>query len=169
MSAFDNFVAMKVLYMLVTPFEKTEAFKLGVIDKQGDVLIKFKDQTSEQKKTFTYLDRMVFNIKKLIGKAPGGKSQLASIIAGLYLIKEKHEERLSDATLEKHFNELIEKIQNVVLVEEQIMIEKFFELMKEEDGAPANVTGSAVSTDIPVVKKKTALIKRKVKVNGDTT
>jgi hypothetical protein len=151
---FDNFMALRVLYMLVTPFEKTQAFKLGVIDKEGVLLVKVKDQSFEQKESYTYLDRMVFNLKRLLAKVPGGKSVIGSMVAALYLIKEDN--RMSERELEIRFNEVLNKIteHNLTLVEEELAIEEFLTLISEDgEGAPpANVTGAAVSTDQPAIR-----------------
>ena len=38
--AIDLLITYRVIKMLVTPFEKTEAYKLGIIDKNGKVLRK---------------------------------------------------------------------------------------------------------------------------------
>ena len=40
--AIDLIITYRVVKMLVTPFEKTEAFKRGIIDADGKVLRKFK-------------------------------------------------------------------------------------------------------------------------------
>ena len=40
--AIDMIITYRVVKLLVTPFEKMEAFKRGIIDKDGKVLIKFK-------------------------------------------------------------------------------------------------------------------------------
>jgi len=42
----DNLLAFRILYMLVTPFEDTAAFKFGIIDKNGVPLKKMKDLTT---------------------------------------------------------------------------------------------------------------------------
>ena len=34
--AIDLFVTYRFIKLLVTPFEKTDAFKLGIIDKEGN-------------------------------------------------------------------------------------------------------------------------------------
>ncbi|MGA1048653.1 MAG: hypothetical protein ACO3UU_11635, partial [Minisyncoccia bacterium] len=47
--------------------------------------------------------RIVFNIKKIMGKVPGGKSKLASYAAALYLIKENYS--VSDKNLDKILRE----------------------------------------------------------------
>ena len=39
----DALVAYRVLKLLVTPFNKTKAFALGIIDEKGKVLIKSKE------------------------------------------------------------------------------------------------------------------------------
>ena len=85
----DLFYAFRFLKLLVTPFEKTKAFELGIIDKEGTVLKKAVDRTTtDEKSAFTVFHRLVFNLKKLIGKVPGGKSVVARYGAALFLIKE---------------------------------------------------------------------------------
>lgn len=166
-TTFDNFVALKVLYMLVTPFDKTQAFKLGVIDKDGKLLVKIKDQTFEQKEAYDYLDRLVFNLKRLLAKVPGGKSQLASVVAALYLVKENT--KMSEAQLERRFNEVLNKISDhgVTMVEEELAVEAFLKMYNEDGGVaaiPANVTGTAVSTDVPTIRPRK--VQRRAKPKG---
>tara|TARA_Y100001937_G_scaffold79123_1_gene107269 strand:- start:12994 stop:13596 length:603 start_codon:yes stop_codon:yes gene_type:complete len=85
----DLIYAFRFLKLLVTPFEKTKAFELGIIDKDGKVLKKKAERKTEaEQSAFTYFHRLVFNIKKLLGKIPGGKSVIARYGAALYLIKE---------------------------------------------------------------------------------
>ena len=86
----DLLYAYQFLRRLVMPFDKTDAFKLGIIDKNGINLIPRKDfTTDEQKNAYTYFDVMIFNLKKLLGKIPGGKTQLASFVASLLLLREE--------------------------------------------------------------------------------
>lgn len=147
----ENIVAFKILYMLVTPFEKTDAYKLGIIDANGKALKKSKDlKTSEEKDAYTQLDKMVFSLKRLIEKLPGGKSRLASIVAAYWLVKESYinKTNVTAAQLENTI-ELLES-SKITLVEEEIEIEKFLTMM--EDGAIANVSGAAVSTDKVAVR-----------------
>ena len=69
MSTLDNLLAFRILYMLVTPFEKTDAYKFGIIDKDGNALKKSKDlKTSKEKDSYTNLTRLVFSLKQ-IGRA----------------------------------------------------------------------------------------------------
>jgi len=86
----DFFYALRFLRLLTTPFAKTKAFELGILDKNGKVLKKAKDlKDNDEKSAYTVFHRLVFNIKRLLGKAPGGKSTLASYAAALFLIKEQ--------------------------------------------------------------------------------
>ena len=116
--AIDAFITFRFLKLLVTPFNKTEAFKFGIIDKDGKVLRKYKTlERIDERKAYTILHRLVFNIKRLIEKLPGGKSRLASYAAALFLIKEHvNEYHDSDGKLiEKEFykylkdNDLLEE------------------------------------------------------------
>jgi len=88
----DLFLVYQFIRRLATPFNKWKAYELGIIDDEGKVLIKRKDFTEKaQRKAWGVYDIMIANIKKLLGKVPGGKTRLASYAAALFLIKEyKH-------------------------------------------------------------------------------
>lgn len=149
----DNALAFRILYMLVTSFEDTSAYKLGIIDKQGKPLKKSKDlKTSAERDSYTNLDRLVFSLKKLLAKVPGGSSKLASLVAAYWLIKESYHKRT--VIKEQELMSLIDLIEEnkLTLVEEEILIEKFIELV--EDGTIANVAGAATSTDQATIKLK---------------
>ena len=98
----DTVYNMRFLTLLTTAWEDTNAFKLGLIDKEGKKLRK--PQTEEEKSAYNLFHRLVFNIKKLINKAPGGTSKIASYAAGLFLLKEHL--NLSDETLERLLDEM---------------------------------------------------------------
>ena len=77
---------------LVTPFEKTKAFELGIIDESGKIIKRRRDLlTMDEKEAYTLSETLICNIKKLMGKIPGGKSRIASYAAALYLIKEQQD------------------------------------------------------------------------------
>ena len=148
----DNVIAFRILFMLVTPFDATDAFRLGIIDANGTALKKIRNlTTTEEKDAYTSLHRLVFSLKKLLAKVPGGKSKLASLVAAYWLVKESYTNgtKINESTLMQSI-ELIES-KKITLVEEQLTIEKFISLI--EDGAIANTTGSATSTDQAAIKK----------------
>lgn len=156
----DNLIAYRILSMLVTPFTDTKAFKLGIIDAQGKNLRKTSTlKTSEERDAYTYLNRLVFNMKKIINKLPGGESKLKSIIAALFLVKEYYEsgDRTTSLMEEKYLRILDKMNHGVSLVEEEITVTRFLENPILEDGITggvANVTGGQVATDVPAPLKK---------------
>jgi len=99
----DLVYTFRFLKLLVTPFNKTKAFELGIIDEDGVRQKSVKLDSTEKKSAFTTFHRLVFNIKKIMAKAPGGGTRLASYAAALFLIKEKLE--LSDDSI----TQIIEK------------------------------------------------------------
>ena len=154
MSTVDNLLAFRILYMLVTPFEKTDAYKFGIVDKDGNPLKKSKDlKTSEEKDSYTNLTRLVFSLKRLLAKVPGGKSQFASIVAAYWLIKESNGKRT--VIREEELTSLIDLLEEkkLTLVEEEILIENFIAMMEDGGAAGiANTTGAATATDKPAVR-----------------
>ena len=113
--AIDLFVTYRFIKLLVTPFEKTEAFKLGIIDKDGARVIPppidgvrqtkpDKLRTSEEKNAYTILHKLVFNIKKIFGKVPGLRTKLGTYAAALFLLKDTFKESVDDPDVfEKEF------------------------------------------------------------------
>lgn len=97
----DLVYTFRFLKLLVTKFEDTDAFKLGLIDEKGKRVKSKVIDDSEKKAAYTAFHRLVFNVKRLIAKAPGGSSKTASYAAALYLIRENF--NISD----KHINKII--------------------------------------------------------------
>ena len=63
----DAVIAYRVLKLLVTPFNRTKAFELGIIDEKGKVLKKSKEiKDPKERNAYTLLIRFVFNLKKLL-------------------------------------------------------------------------------------------------------
>ena len=87
----DALIAYRLLKLLVTPFNKNKAYKMGIIDDKGKVLIKKNqfnkkipvNQRAEAKKAYTLLIRFVFNLKRLLSKVgirgPLGSAAAAAI------------------------------------------------------------------------------------------
>jgi hypothetical protein len=118
----DNLIALRLLYKLVTPFDQTEAFKLGIIDAKGKVLRPASTlHTDTEKDAYNYLDRLIFNVKRLINKLPGGESKLKNLTAAYFMVREKIETKSSYIN-EKQFVALVEKLDRVTLVEEELAV-----------------------------------------------
>ncbi|UTS52000.1 hypothetical protein [Synechococcus phage BUCT-ZZ01] len=119
----DNLIALRIIYLLVQPFEKSEAFKLGVIDANGNPLLKIKDMSQQQKTNYTMLHRLVFRLKKIISAAPLGKTRIASIAAAYMLVKECLDKQEEPDNIEIMFEELSQKYENLdMLIESEYTI-----------------------------------------------
>ena len=84
--AADVYYTFRFLRQLATPWKETQAYKLGLIDDNGK---KLKNAvTAAEKDAYTVFFKLVYNIKRLLNKAPLGKTKLASYATALWLVKE---------------------------------------------------------------------------------
>jgi len=101
--AIDLFVTYRFIRLLTTPFEKTDAFKLGIIDKDGN-RTDMKLYKVAEKNAYTILHKLVFNIKKLFQKVPGLRTKVGTYAAALFLLKDTFKEHIEDPQMfEKEF------------------------------------------------------------------
>ena len=88
--AFDTFLVYRIISTLVTDWDKQPAFERGIIDKKGKLLRRSSSlKTKDERDSFTIFHRLIFNLKRLIEKIPGGSTKLGTYAAGLFLIKEE--------------------------------------------------------------------------------
>lgn len=156
----DSYLVYQLVSRLITPFEKWDAFKLGIIDKNGTVVKHRKDLTPQEQEAWGYFDILVANIKKMIAKVPGGKSRLANFAAAAFLMKEH-----------KHYD--IDQIDRLVEACEKHLIS-----IQEDMGAVAvnnvgqgNIAGTGVGPNgeppgkLAVMKKARMLTRKKLNVD----
>ena len=109
--AIDLFVTYRFVRLLTTPFEKTDAYKLGIIDGNGNRIRQPNSTkpavelaTTEQKNAYTVLHKLVFNIKKIFAKVPGLRTKVGTYAAALFLLKDTFKEHVEDPDMfEKEF------------------------------------------------------------------
>ena len=113
--AIDLFVTYRFIKLLTTPFEKTDAYKLGIIDENGnrvmpppiDGVRQTKPATlgtTAEKNAYTILHKLVFNIKKIFAKVPGLRTKVGTYAAALFLLKDTFKESVDDPDMfEKEF------------------------------------------------------------------
>lgn len=109
----DLWMVYQFIRRLTSPFENWDAYKYGVIDKDGNILKTKKDRnTREEKDSFGIFDLMILKLKKLLEKIPGGSSRIASYAAALWLIREwnhfSDDSLLNESITEKHINESLD-------------------------------------------------------------
>ena len=107
--AIDLFVTYRFIKLLTTPFEKTEAYKLGIIDEKGRrITIPGTNKptilnTIKEKNSYTVLHKLVFNIKKIFEKVPGLRTKLGTYAAALFLLKDTFKEDVDPKMWEQEF------------------------------------------------------------------
>jgi len=113
--AIDLFVTYRFIKLLTTPFEKTDAYKLGIIDENGNRVMpppvnnvrqKVPEplRTTAEKNAYTILHKLVFNIKKIFAKVPGLRTKVGTYAAALFLLKDTFKESVDDPDMfEKEF------------------------------------------------------------------
>ena len=123
--AVDLVITYRVVKLLVTPFNKQEAFKYGIIDKDGKVLRKFRTlKTTAEKKSYTILHRFVFNLKRILKRAGlGGKLGTFAVALATLLREDKN------------------YVEHKSLIESAVVTylkdtEQFIDLLKEEGNVP---------------------------------
>ena len=109
--AIDLFVTYRFIKLLTTPFNRTEAFKLGIIDKDGNRILQPNSTqpavelaTAQLQNAYTVLHKLVFNIKKIFEKVPGLRTKVGTYAAALFLLKDTFKEHVEDPDVfEKEF------------------------------------------------------------------
>ena len=108
----DLYFVFRFLRLLTMKWEKTDAYKYGIIDKKGQILKKSSELTTvDEKAGYTMLHRMVFKIRRLIEKIPVlGKSILTNYAAALFLLKEQDNPRIwtDENFMERELNKFLE-------------------------------------------------------------
>ena len=142
--AIDLFVTYRFLRLLTTPFEKQDAFKYGIIDKDGKVLRKARSlRIGREKTSYTLLHRLVFNFKRILKKVGLGGRLGTYAAAAIALLKETYNN--SDVYEKEIYRYLINEGYK-------------FDTISED--APLNSTGDAVQTNHPLMHSK-SLYRRK--------
>ena len=131
----DLLITYRIMKLLVTPFNKQEAYKYGIIDDKGKVLRKWSTIIKPQeKRSYTILHRFVFNLKRILQRVGlGGK--LGTFAVALATLIKEHKE------FEEH-QKLIESTVIKYLKEQDL----YSELLQEE----GDIVGYVPLTDEPV-------------------
>lgn len=133
----DNLIMMRILKMLVTPFNKSDAYKLGIVDENGN---KIKSpSTSDERDAYNYLTKFVFNIKKLLNRR--NQKTDTKMAHAMFLVKESN-----ILESQEEFSE--EEIESMLIIIEESEID--FSDLEEEMSGVAIVNNA--SKDNPMTK-----------------
>ncbi len=159
----DNLIAIRIIYLLVQPFNQWEAYKEGIIDENGDRTEKPVGDSTD----WTMLHRLVSRLKKLLGTIPGGKSVIASVAAAYLLVRECVERDIEPELLEEYFDAAINSGE-VMTIETYAFVSDTIHKITE-DGAvignvvgTGNISGATPGEEPPVRKRKKKVMKRNV-------
>lgn len=144
----DRQFTLKILKMLTTDFKDMDAYKQGIIDKDGNVLKKsYQLKNQKERQAYTYLDRLVVILKKAIkqNEKRGDFTLTRALSPALWLVREQLEAG-SRATVdvESKYNRLYEL--DICFVEEEIVTDEFL----KEDGVGGGAVVGGVSGAMPV-------------------
>ena len=141
----DNAVAIRVLWMLTTPFERTDAFRLGIIDKNGKEIKPIsKLNTDAEREAYTYLHRLVFRLKRIIHMVPAENKNFLTFAAAVALVKEGVE--YDDDILEELFYMAHEDPEAIRLAEElEDRTLSFKEFISEMGVAGGGIAGIGIN------------------------
>jgi hypothetical protein len=133
--AIDLLITYRIMKLLVTPFDKQEAFKYGIIDSKGKVLKPFRTiQKTAEKQSYTILHRFVFNLKRILQKVGLGGRLGTFAIALATLIRENKEFEQHQSLIESTVIKYLKK-------------EKLYEELLQEEG---HIVGNKQITEQPI-------------------
>ena len=141
----DFLITYRVVKLMVTPFEKQEAFKFGIIDERGKVLKKYKSlKTEKERKSYTLLHRFVFNLKRILQKVGlGGKLGSFAVALALLIKEDKsyaQHKTLIESTIikylkdEKLFEEMLNEVREIPEIDAEPYMVCFGMSVYEKDG-----------------------------------
>lgn len=95
----DAYVTYRIIRMLATPIEKSDAYKLGIIDADGK---KIKNaSTPTEKDAYSLLQRFVFKVQRALVKSPDRNAKrLLTVAAALSILREEEVKDYTDSELD---------------------------------------------------------------------
>lgn len=134
-SLLNTYMVYQFVRKLVTPFTQMPAYHLGLIDEKGDFIKT--PETQEEMNAATPFDILVINLKRLLGRLPGGNTRLASFAAALYLLKQH--KSVNEENLQLRLENLHHDFEICRIEADQMITED----------APVNATGPAIAGTVP--------------------
>jgi len=147
----DSVIAYRILRMLTTPFEETDAYKLGIIDNRGRELKKMSQlHTGDERNAYSILHRMVYRIKRIIEKVPVDNKKLVTFAAALSLVKENYNNNIEPIDLElQYLNKLnTDLTEEIKYVRENLDTKKIYTFKQYTEDAAAPIANNAGSPGV---------------------
>jgi len=97
-TAMDLYFVYKFAKFIAMDWTDWPAYKLGIIDDEGNV-IKKKREGLEERANYTLFHRLLRKLKQLLERVPGMKGKLGKAVAAYFLFKEGMEKHGADGKL----------------------------------------------------------------------
>ena len=139
----DAYVTYRIIRMLATPIEKSDAYKLGIIDADGK---KLKNATtSSEKDAYSLLQRFVFKVQRALMKSPDRNAKRLLTVAAAMSILREHDETTLETYTEQDIEALLDMYETDESVERQSKLLEHnvisFNTFLSEEGVVANAVG----------------------------
>ena len=153
--ALDKDYYIRLSKMLILPFNRQEAYHLGLIDADGNE--KRESKNSSDEAAYTPLHQLAFGLKKFILSKPGGTQLLKRTAVALNTLSKAKNRKLEP----KDLSSLIESNKNseqfilendLTLAFEEAIIDSCVKKLEEEESAaaPTNTTAGVDGVDLPL-------------------
>jgi hypothetical protein len=102
----DTIITYRILKKLVQPIVQTDAYRLGIIDKNGNQIKKDSElNTPELRDAWTMLDRLIFRVRRVFNRQPLERNRLANLTTALTLVREHYLDENEYMYLETDFHQ----------------------------------------------------------------
>jgi hypothetical protein len=110
----DAYVTYRIIRLLATPIEKSDAYKMGIINSDGK---KIKNPTTpSEKDAYSLLQRFVFKVQRALMKSPDRNAKrLLTVAAAMSILRENDE-----TTLETYTEQDIEALLDLYETDERV-------------------------------------------------
>lgn len=149
------FIAIKFVSQLAKPFDEWKAYEMGLIDIDGN---KIKEpKTPEEKKQFSSWLNLIRNLKRMLVKLPGGRSQIASLAVAFMMLKDGIERKSGQKISKEALHNVIETVGKGISLkssalkvqkldeETKYLIDDDFHLFDDETSTSCKIIGESIS------------------------
>lgn len=142
----DGVIVLRMLRLLSQPIEKSDAYKLGLIDADGKNIKK--PSTAKEKDAYTILNRFVFKLKNALTRSPDRNARkLLSLAAAIAILRE-NEESVIDTYTDQDIDTLLDMYEtDEKVIEESHLLEHnlvSFKTFREEVSVGGSVGGAGI-------------------------
>ena len=139
----DAYVTYRIIRMLATPIENSDAYKLGIVNAEGK---KIKNPTTpSEKDAYSLLQRFIFKVQRALVKSPDRNAKRLLTVAAALSILREHDETTLETYTEQDIEALLDMYETDESVERQSKLLEHnvisFNTFLSEEGVVANAVG----------------------------